>query len=193
MQNNQSKNATPKKSTRARPETPGTGVGAENVRAAEEPHDNTCRACPCVETQLHLCECDVIRREYWSVLLDVLRDTGMPPPENVTAFIATGALSESHAISRFHASVWFLGWRCLYAAVVNSRVDAKPLDLDAARGVNADREAQSLRRQVAHVGQPRPPPTQTARDPQEGAKAQAAHADERGGVRNTPRPPRCRS
>ena len=70
MQNNQSKNATPKKSTRARPVTP--------------------------------------------------------------AFIATGALSESHAISRFHASVWFLGWRCLYAAVVNSRVDAKPLDLDAA-------------------------------------------------------------
>ena len=94
--------------------------------------DRACRACSEKETQLHLCECDIIYREYWEALIQLAVDTGMTPPARVTAFIATGALSTTEAIPATHAGIWFLGWRCLYAELVRSRIDNTPPDLERA-------------------------------------------------------------
>ena len=59
-------------------------------------------------------------------------DCGMDQPENVTAFLATGALSDTDAIPYNYAGLWFLGWRCLYAEIVHSRVEQVPIDLKKA-------------------------------------------------------------
>ena len=53
-------------------------------------------------------------------------------PTDKTAFIATGAISNTQAVSKYHAGIWFLGWRCLYAEIVHSRVENQPLDLERA-------------------------------------------------------------
>ena len=35
-------------------------------------------------------------------------------------------------ISQHHSIIWFLGWRCVYAEIVNSRVENRTLDLERA-------------------------------------------------------------
>ena len=52
--------------------------------------------------------------------------------ESIIIFLATGALSHDRVISRHHSVIWFLGWRCLYAEIVNSRVESRTIDLDKA-------------------------------------------------------------
>ena len=81
---------------------------------------------------LHLCECGVIRAEFWSELIELAKATGMPTPIDETIFIATGALARDKVISRYHSIIWFLGWRCLYAEIVSSRVESRTLSLDNA-------------------------------------------------------------
>ena len=100
--------------------------------AGHDPADNTCRACTERESQLHLCECTVIHMEFWSHIIKMAVATGMPAPQDTSAFLATGALSWYTVISNFHSGIFFIGWRCLYAASVKSRIDNKPLDLEAA-------------------------------------------------------------
>ena len=56
----------------------------------------------------------------------------MPRPRDDVAFLATGALSQDKVIDRDRAGMWFLAWRCLYAEIVRSRVEALALDLDKA-------------------------------------------------------------
>ena len=100
--------------------------------AQREPHDKSCRACPEEESMLHLCECGVIREEFWSELIELAKATGMPAPIDDVIFIATGALANDKVVSRYHSIIWFLGWRCLYAEVVNSRVESRTISLDNA-------------------------------------------------------------
>ena len=76
---------------------------------------------------LHLCECGVIREEFWSELIELAKATGMPAPIDDVIFIATGALANDKVVSRYHSIIWFLGWRCLYAEVVNSRVESRTI------------------------------------------------------------------
>jgi len=70
--------------------------------------------------------------EYWSELIKLAIATGMPPPDDATIFVATGALSPTKVISKYLSILWFLGWRCLYAETVGSRIDGRTLDLDSA-------------------------------------------------------------
>ena len=100
--------------------------------AQREPHDKSCRACPEEESMLHLCECGVIREEFWSELIELAKATGMPAPIDDVIFFATGALANDKVVSRYHSIIWFLGWRCLYAEVVNSRVESRTISLDNA-------------------------------------------------------------
>ena len=100
--------------------------------AGHDPVDDRCRACSDRESQVHLCECDIIHDEYWSHLLEVATHTGMPQPQDTPTFLATGALSPTTAVSKHHSGILYLGWRCLYAAIVQSRVDGTPLALDKA-------------------------------------------------------------
>ena len=122
-------------STFATPRDQLTGLKLQHRNlyvAQREPHDQSCRACTEEESMLHLCECEVIREEYWNELIDLAVKTGMRPPDDITIFLATGALSRDRVISRYHSIIWFLGWRCLYAEIVNSRVEGRTIDLEKA-------------------------------------------------------------
>ena len=122
-------------STFATPRDQLTGLKLQHRNlyvAQREPHDKSCRACTEEESMLHLCECGAIREEYWNKLIDLAVKTGMRPPDDITIFLATGALSRDRVISRYHSIIWFLGWRCLYAEIVNSRVEGRTIDLDKA-------------------------------------------------------------
>ena len=56
----------------------------------------------------------------------------MPTPHDEIIFIASGALTNEKVISRHHSIIWFLGWRCIYAEIVNSRVENRTIDLERA-------------------------------------------------------------
>ena len=47
-------------------------------------------------------------------------------------FLATGALTPDKVISRHYSIIWFLGWRCLYAETVSSRIENRTIDLESA-------------------------------------------------------------
>ena len=100
--------------------------------AGHDPVDSSCRACSAVESQMHLCKCGVIRKEFWDPLIKVATETGMPAPHHTTAFLAVGLISADRVISKFHSGIFFLGWRSLYAAIIHSRVDNVALDLEEA-------------------------------------------------------------
>ena len=51
---------------------------------------------------------------------------GVPQPQNISAFIALGILKDNEVIEKNIAGVVFLGWRCIYAAFVTSRIEQKP-------------------------------------------------------------------
>ncbi len=70
-------------------------------------------------------------------LLQLAVATGMPTPQDVPTFLLTGWLGKDakgneRVISNDHAGIFFLGWRCLYAEIVRSRVDAVRIDLEKA-------------------------------------------------------------
>lgn len=101
--------------------------------AARDPLGNVrCMACDETETQLHLCECPVLHDEFWKPIIKLLTDMGMPEPEDPTIFKATGALSEEKALSKYYAGVWFIAWRCIYAEIVNARVESHSLRTEKA-------------------------------------------------------------
>ena len=74
----------------------------------------------------------MIWEEFWKPLVEMAVKTGMATPARREIFLATGALSPRTVVSREHAGVFFLGWRCLYAAIVESRIDDVPLNLEKA-------------------------------------------------------------
>ena len=75
--------------------------------------------------------------EYWADLLQLAVATGMPTPQDVPTFLLAGWLGKDakgneRVISNDHAGIFFIGWRCLYAEIVRSRVDAVRIDLEKA-------------------------------------------------------------
>ena len=99
--------------------------------------DTSCRACDEKETILHLVTCPVIQHEFWEPLLKLMDEMGFPTPDpsEVHAFLVLGVYTadgENRVVKPEHSGMLFIAWRCLYAAVVGSRVDDKPLDLEYA-------------------------------------------------------------
>jgi len=94
--------------------------------------DPSCRACPSRENQEHLADCPIIKLEFWDCIIDFLIKTGMDKPLNDHHLKISGTLSRRKTIDRHRASLWFIAWRCLYAATVASRIDHAPLDLEKA-------------------------------------------------------------
>ena len=88
--------------------------------------DNTCRACSEPESQLHLITCGVLYEEYWKRVVELLVATCMEEPDNVTDFLITGQLSDEETAKREYLGVIFIAFRCLYAAIVESRLDSVP-------------------------------------------------------------------
>ena len=94
--------------------------------------DGACRACEEKETQLHLVTCGVLRSEFWDKVIELMIATGMSEPTDWTNFLITGQLSDVETVDREYTGVLFIAFRCLYAAITESRVDSVPLDLGAA-------------------------------------------------------------
>ena len=94
--------------------------------------DNTCRACEESESQLHLVTCGVIKTEFWDRVVSLLTEMDMCAPADVTDFLITGQLSEEETVKREYTGVVFIAFRCLYAAITESRIDSVPLNLEAA-------------------------------------------------------------
>ena len=85
----------------------------------------------------HLVTCPVIQHEFWEPLLKLMDEMGFPTPDpsEVHAFLVLGVYTadgENRVVKPEHSGMLFIAWRCLYAAVVGSRVDDKPLDLEYA-------------------------------------------------------------
>jgi hypothetical protein len=102
------------------------------AKTHDDPNKRGCLACDEVENMLHLAECDVIRQEFWNPILKLLHDTGMKRPRDITIFLITGTINPDSTISKYHSVIWYLAWRCLYAAIVKARIDEETLDLDKA-------------------------------------------------------------
>jgi hypothetical protein len=100
--------------------------------------DNSCRACTVPENQLHLGTCDIICEEFWTPLLTLMDDLGFPTPVETerASFVLLGVYQEAGkdptVVGPEQSGLMFIAWRCLYAEVVRSRVDERPLDLTAA-------------------------------------------------------------
>ena len=62
----------------------------------------------------------------------LLENLGMPQPQNTSAFIALGVINDKDVIEKNIAGVMFLAWRCIYAAIVTSRIEQKPLETEKA-------------------------------------------------------------
>ena len=97
--------------------------------------DNTCRACEEKENIIHLVQCRKIRKAFWEPLTRLMLAMGftVPPEQRENeAFWLLGRLTYKDVVSPAQAGIMFIAWRCLYAAIVHSRVDKTPLRLTSA-------------------------------------------------------------
>ena len=96
---------------------------------------DTCLACGEVLTeakQLHYCKCPILRIEFWDEVVKWMTDMGMPAPDDLTTFIATGAISAEKAVSANFSGIWFIAHRTCYAANMSAYLDNHALDLEKA-------------------------------------------------------------
>ena len=105
--------------------------------ASRNPETNgTCLLCNEQETQLHLVRCEVIHREYWQSMLDLMVPLNMPIPhhkEEIEAMLVTYRLARDRVVNKEQASIIDIAWRCLYAEIVRARVDNALVCLQSAK------------------------------------------------------------
>ena len=107
-------------------------------------HDNKSMAQKCLacddefESIIHLAECEVIREKLFTPLTELAEKMELDIPqdeEDLTLFylfglLPTGEWSEYKTCDNEMAAILALGWRCLYAEIIQCRVDQKWDDLD---------------------------------------------------------------
>ena len=99
--------------------------------------DTSCRACSEKETMKHLAECPIIRGDFWEPIFALIGKLGFTPPseEDKLIYITLGCYRKGSTIKVItpdQAGLMFIAWRCLYAEIVGSRVDERPLKLEYA-------------------------------------------------------------
>ena len=84
-----------------------------------------CLACDDeLESQLHLAECEDIRRDFWAPILEVTSEVGLTLPQDeddLPRFLIFGLISTTDVCSEETAGMIALGWRCLYAEIQRCR------------------------------------------------------------------------
>ena len=86
----------------------------------------------------HLIKCGVIRNEFWCQVFALIEKLGFTAPaqQDIEIFVAVGCYTGEdggiQAVAPELAGLMFIAWRCLYASIVDSRVEGKPLNLDHA-------------------------------------------------------------
>ena len=94
--------------------------------------DGVCLLCSQQESQLHLVECGLMFHQYWAPLVLVMRRLGFTVPlsrSEINAMLITFRVTDTTVVGREQATIIEIGWRCLYAALVRTRVDGTPLTL----------------------------------------------------------------
>ena len=79
------------------------------------------------ESQLHLAECEDIRRDFWAPILEVVDEAGLMLPQDeddLPLFLIFGLISTTQVCSTETAGAVALGWRCIYAEIQRCRGDA---------------------------------------------------------------------
>jgi hypothetical protein len=98
----------------------------------DDKDDHTCPFCGMHENQLHLVKCKVIRKEFWTPIMNLMLSIGFSAPTHTPSFLAVGRLDENKAVGKNQSGILFISWRCLYAALVDGRIENKKPDLKAA-------------------------------------------------------------
>jgi len=95
--------------------------------------DPTCNApgCTQVESMLHLAECTIIWREFWDKILNIMSAVGLRTART-RDYILLGRIGPRKYVDREEAGILFIAWRCLYAQVVNARLETTTLKLASA-------------------------------------------------------------
>ena len=78
------------------------------------------------ESQLHLAECEDIRRDFWAPILEVISEVGLALPQSedeLPLFLILGLISPTEVCSVETAGAIALGRRCLYAEIQRCRGD----------------------------------------------------------------------
>ena len=97
--------------------------------------DTSCRTCDERENIMHLVQCGDMLAKFWNKIAAVMVRMGFTVPHmrmEREAFWLLGRLDHAKAVGPEQAGIMFIAWRCLYAAIVHSRVENAPLDLPRA-------------------------------------------------------------
>ena len=94
--------------------------------------EQLCRACPAEESVTHLAQCPILQEEFWRPIIQLAIELGMTPPQDTTAWIATGAISSTEITPKDIDAVWWLGWRCIYAEITRSHKEKVLLNTESA-------------------------------------------------------------
>ena len=105
----------------------------------EDLDDNSCRACTQRENQMHLITCPIIKTEFWNEIFKLIQTLGFdtPEPAHVVLLLTLGCVIDRQhgclkVTTQEMAGLLYIAWRCLYAEIVGSRVDQRPIKLEYA-------------------------------------------------------------
>ena len=103
--------------------------------AGNSEDDNSCLVCDDKENVIHLVRCKTILTTFWDRIARVMQRMGFHVPSGkleYEAFWLLGRMDQTSAVGPEQAGIMFIAWRCLYAAIVHSRVEKVSLDLEHA-------------------------------------------------------------
>ena len=90
--------------------------------------DETCLLCDDTESITHTCACTQYHNQFWKPLIDLAVKMGETYPEDVSTWIATGAISKEKVMGSEVSSIWDIGWRCIYAEICKYRNEGGSFD-----------------------------------------------------------------
>ena len=88
---------------------------------------------------MHLIKCPVIKVEFWNEVIKLLSALGFdtPEPADEVLLLTLGCVVDRRrdclkVVTQEMAGLLYIAWRCLYAEIVASRVDQRPIKLEYA-------------------------------------------------------------
>ena len=97
--------------------------------------DTSCRVCADKENIIHLVRCAKIKAAFWDKIARVMEEMQMEVPQGALgreAFWILGRLDHQRVVGPVQSGIVFIAWRCLYAEVVQARLEDKELNLEHA-------------------------------------------------------------
>jgi len=101
-----------------------------NLYIPPNPEDNTDESCPFCHVKFneqHLSECKELIDKVWNPLLALLHSIHGIQPDNIPVFITLGQISKDEVICKHLSVLLFLAWRCVYAEIIQGRLENKKI------------------------------------------------------------------